>query len=94
MKKREIEYHRKFEQIFTGDRPEIEKLASGFRFVVERHLTESEREMELHRAIGDRGELVKEQIKYSTIQHVAEIFRDCYYRATGMQWKPKEDQNE
>jgi hypothetical protein len=93
MKKREIEYHQKFEQIFASDQPEIEKLVSGFLFVVERHLTDSEREMELHRAIGDRGELVKEQIKHSTIQYAAEIFRDCYYRATRTQWKPKEDQN-
>ncbi len=93
MKKREIAFHRKFEQIFSGEAPQIEKLARGFQFVVDRQLTESEHQMELYRAMGDRGELVKEQIKHSTIQHVAEIFSDCYYRATGTQWLPEEGKN-
>ena len=41
-------------------------------------MAESGREMEILRAMGDKGGLVKEQIKHSTIQHVMEVFGECY----------------
>lgn len=91
MKKREQQFHQKMQDIFSGSAPEIDRLAAGFDFILARELTESKREMELLRALGDQDSLVKEQIKHSTIQHAASIFAECYFRATGEQWAPQEE---
>lgn len=86
MKKREINYHREYEAIFQTEKPPVELLADGFNFVLSRVLVESEWEMDLLRAMGDRERLIKEQIKNSTIQHALEVFGECYLRATGQSW--------
>jgi hypothetical protein len=87
MKRREIGFHQHFEEIFESEKLTVEKLAEGFGFVVSRILAESYREIEILRAMGDKGGLVKEQIKHSTVQHVMEAFGECYFRATGERWE-------
>ncbi|MEJ2757419.1 MAG: hypothetical protein P8046_02960 [Anaerolineales bacterium] len=91
MKKLEQQFHQKMNQIFSSSDPEIDRLAAGFHFILNRELAESQLEMELLRALGDKDSLVKEQIKHSTIQHAASIFADCYFRATGERWTPEEE---
>lgn len=83
MKRREIAFHQQFDAIFQSDKEPVDQLAAGFGFVLSRVLSDSEKEMEILRAMGDKGGLVKEQIKHSTIEHVLEVFGDCYRRATG-----------
>jgi len=74
---------RDFEQIFTQDLPELEKLRQGFDWVINFYLAESQGEQDTLKALGDRESLVKEQVKASTLRHARQIFRDCYLRATG-----------
>ena len=91
MNKRDPQFHQKMNEIFSSKTPEIDQLAAGFHFILDRELSASKQEMELLRAMGDRVSLVKEQIKHNTIQHAASIFADCYFRATGEQWAPEEE---
>lgn len=93
MKKREMEFHRKFNQIFESETDALEKVAAGFHFIIDRHLVESSREMEVLRALGDREGLIKEQIKHSTLQHALSSFDECYFRAVGESWSSKEAQD-
>lgn len=93
MKKREIEFHQKFNQIFESEGSALEKLAAGFHFILDRHLVESNREMEVLRAMGDKDGLIKEQIKHSTMAHALRSFDECYYRAVGESWHLKEVQD-
>lgn len=90
MKKREMEFHRKFNQIFEGEAAALEKVAAAFHFIIDRHLVESTREMEVLRALGDKEGLIKEQIKHSTFQHALSSFDECYFRAVGESWLAKE----
>jgi hypothetical protein len=71
------------EQIFISDLPELEKLSRSFDQIIKFYVTYSEREIELLKAMGDKENLVKEQIKLSTIKHVRGIFAYCFLKATG-----------
>jgi hypothetical protein len=88
---RNLEVHNTIERIFSSQAAAIDRLAEGFHYLLVVHLENSDRETELLKALGDRDQLVKEQIKRSTIQHVLEVFDDCYFRATGESWPPKQD---
>lgn len=90
MKKRNIAFHKKINSIFASPKPELEKLAEGFHLITRDQITHSLREQELLQALGDKQGLVKEQIKMSTIEHVVSIFDECYQRATGDTFEPKE----
>jgi len=94
MKKRENKFHQQYEAIFHSDKRKVDQLADGFDLVLSRVLIESEREMDLLRAMGDRGGLIKEQIKHSTILHALEVFGECYQRATSLSWNRMGDQME
>ncbi|NIW44750.1 MAG: hypothetical protein GWN14_08320 [candidate division Zixibacteria bacterium] len=82
--------HKKINQIFDSQSPEMDRLAEGFHYILEQHLEDTDREMELLKAVGDKNQLVKEQIKHSTMLHVISIFDDCYYRAKGELWQPNQ----
>jgi len=69
--------------IAASDLPEIEKLTRAFRLVTNKIIANSEMEIELLRALGDPQELLKEQIKHSTIQHAQSIFAQCHLLVTG-----------
>ncbi len=86
MKRQEIDFYREFNQIFEHDDAPIDQLARGFHYILGRQMVDSEREMELLRALGDKEGLIREQIKHSTIEHVIARFGECYYRATGESW--------
>ena len=94
MKKRTIENTRKLDRIFTQEQSELHKLAEGFHFITRISLTEYAREMELMQALGDHDQMIKEQIKHSTMQHVVAIFDECYQRATGKSWHAEETSDE
>ncbi len=69
-----------FERIFSSDLPDIEKLRQGFEWITNLIIQNSQNEMELLKALNDPEELVKEQIKASTIRHAQSIFEECYRR--------------
>jgi hypothetical protein len=78
------------ERILASDQPDLEKVAQAFdcitRFVVEHALAE----IELARALQDREQLVKIQIKKDTMAHARSVFQTCYRRVTGRRpWHEK-----
>jgi hypothetical protein len=81
------------DEIFESGRSEIEKLSAAFHLITNFHIEHSKNECELFRATGDRESLVKEQIKYSTMGHMLNVYAECFYRATGSHWE-QEGSNE
>jgi len=81
--KRQIEFQRKLDAIFSSQSPAIEQLAEGYYAILDQLLAETTRQIDLMKAMGDQGQVVKEQIKQSTVQHVLGVFDDCFFRATG-----------
>ena len=72
-----------FLAIFDSDLSEADKLARSFDHITSLHIQHAEQEIELLRAMGDKDQLIKEQIKTETIKHVRNIFNDCFMRSTG-----------
>ena len=72
-----------YEEIFTSDLSEADKIAKGFHHIINSIITHTINEIELRKAMSDRETLVKEQIKLSTIKHARDIFNMAYTRATG-----------
>lgn len=70
-------------ELINNDLPDVDKIAAAFEHITGRHLSFSEKEIELMRALADKESLVKEQIKYETIKHVRSIFQDCFYLVMG-----------
>jgi hypothetical protein len=66
-----------------SDRPDITKLVLSFDEIVGRIITESERDIEVSRALHDSEAVVKEQIKMETLKHARTILLECYQRVTG-----------
>ena len=93
MKRNEINVMSRFEEIFVSEDPAIDQLARGFHFILGLQLSDSRKEIDLLKAMGDREGLIKEQIKNSTIEHVITRFDDCYFRATGKKWDRKKRQD-
>ena len=72
-----------YRQIFQSDLPEMEKLVQGFKWATDQMIRFSEAELEVLRALEDRQELVKAQVKISTLKFAQHIFADNYLMATG-----------
>lgn len=73
----------KFFEIFRTDQPELEKVTRGFDFITQQIILNSSKEMELLTALKDNENLLKEQIKCSTVEHLRKAFAQCYLLATG-----------
>lgn len=69
--------------IYTSERPEAEKLALAFGWITERQLRHAEANVELLRAVGDKEELVRSQIKLELVKSARRVFELCYLQATG-----------
>ena len=70
-------------QIQRSDEPEIDKLREFFGRVTCQIVEYAEREIELARAMQDRDEMVKQQIKRETIKTARALFARGYQIATG-----------
>ncbi len=73
----------RFEAIFAADLPPIEKLAHAFRELTDRIAEDGHRQVELFKAMGDEEEVVKQQIKLSTMETARRLFEECHARALG-----------
>ena len=69
----------------AADLPEAEKIARIFHQITQTYLTHGQQELELLRIMGDRENLIKEQIKLSTMEHARSVFDQCFQWATGRQ---------
>ena len=72
-----------FLTIFETDLSEAEKIRRSFDHVTSFYIQHSEQEIEMLRAMRDKENLIKEQIKMETMKHVRSIFNDCFRRSTG-----------
>ena len=72
-----------FLEIFEMDLSEAEKVSRSFDHITSFYIQHSEQEIELLRAISDKENLIKEQIKMETMKHIRSIFNDCFKRSTG-----------
>jgi hypothetical protein len=73
----------KLDKIARSDRPDVVKLALSFDEIVGRILANSERDIEIWRALHDQEAVIKEQIKTETLKHARTILQECYQRVTG-----------
>jgi hypothetical protein len=71
------------DKIFASDAPDIEKLTQAFAWITRQDAEHTRQEIELLKAINDDEELVKEQIKLSTLKYVRNMYQFCYLRVTG-----------
>lgn len=78
------------DQIFSSDRSELDKLSSAYHLITGYQIEQAKNECEIFRATGDRDALVKEQIKHSTMEHMLQVYAECYYRATGSHWEQEQ----
>jgi len=70
-------------ELVGSDLPELERVANAFILITDFHIKESQKEIELARAMSDQDNLVKEQIKRNVIEFAQSIFNDAYWRVTG-----------
>jgi len=71
------------ERILASDLPDLEKLARAFDCITGFVVGHAQAEIELARALQDREEVLKTQIKKETMLYARSIFDTCYRRVTG-----------
>jgi hypothetical protein len=69
--------------ILASDLPESLKIARAFEAITAVVIAHADREIELARAMGDAGEVVKQQIKRETMKAARGILQGCHRRVTG-----------
>ncbi len=69
-------------EILASDLPEVDKLVQAFGCIVNLYLEHGQGELDVLRAVGDQEELVKQQVKLSTLRHSEAILQRCYQLVT------------
>ena len=69
-------------RVLESDLPDLDKLLRAFVQVTDIDLAHGQHEIDLHRALDDQEELVKVQIRLSTIEHCRDILQQCYQLIT------------
>ncbi len=82
-KKRDPDTMQAYQAIMQSDLADVEKVKEAFTLVINFYIEHGEREIELLRAMSDQENMVKEQIKVSTMRSVQSIFDEAYRQATG-----------
>lgn len=75
--------HDQYMRIFESDLTEIEKVARAFDMVTGQILDHGQKDLEVHKAMGDKESLVKEQIKQETIRFARDAFNQAFKRVMG-----------
>ena len=66
-----------------AERSDLEKVMSAFDHITQTIISQSDKDIELNRALGDQDAVIREQIKQSTIKHTRSILNHCHMRVTG-----------
>lgn len=72
-----------YQAIMASDLREVDKVKAAFELITGVIVQQAEQEIDLLRAVNDRENLIKEQIKLSTVRSVRAIFAEAYRQATG-----------
>ena len=78
-----LSYKEELDAIIGADLPEMDKLAAAFGGLTSFVVEVTEKEIELARALGDRQEVIKQQIKMETIKSARYMFRTIFWQVTG-----------
>lgn len=70
-------------QIIGSDLPEVERITKAYALIMDFHINEARKEIELARAMSDQQTLIKEQIKQNVMRFSQSIFNDAYWRVMG-----------
>jgi len=65
-------------RMIASDLPEVDRLVQAFDQITGTILDHGQGELDLLRAMADPAELVKVQIKLSTVEHCRSILQQCY----------------
>jgi hypothetical protein len=79
--------HKQYNQIFDSDLPEVDRLLKAFVFVVEQVNVESERAIQLAKALGDDEQAVRIKIKRDTLKFAQQSLETSYARITGKKFQ-------
>ena len=71
------------ERILASDLSDLEKLAQAFGCITTFIVGHAQTELDLARAVQDREQMLKIQIKRESLAHARSIFETCYLRVTG-----------
>ena len=73
-----------FEAIIADtENDDLTKVMAAFDYVTQLIITQSEKDIEIDRAMGDQQAVVREQIKMSTLIHARSILNWTHSRVTG-----------
>lgn len=62
---------------------DLEKITEAFDYVTRTIIEQSDKDIELNRALGDSDAVIREQIKKSTLIHARSVLNLCHQRVTG-----------
>lgn len=65
------------------EKTEFDQVIEGFDFITRTIIEQSDKDIELNRALGDNEAVIREQIKRSTLIHARSILNTCCQLATG-----------
>lgn len=82
-RQRELTTMDRYKAIMNSDLAEVDKVKDAFTLITDSIMQHGEQEIEVLRAMNDRENLIKEQIKVSTVRLVCDIFAEAYRQATG-----------
>ena len=62
---------------------DVQKIMEAFDYITTQIIEQSEKDIELNRALGDGEAVIREQVKMSTIIHARSILNLCHQRVIG-----------
>ena len=62
---------------------DLDKITEAFDYVTRTIIEQSDKDIELNRALGDSDAVIREQIKKSTLIHARSVLNLCHQRVTG-----------
>lgn len=68
------------DEIMRREIPDVDKLKMAFEYVTDAFFEQTQRKLDLARAMNDREAIVKEQIKIEVMKGARGIFQSCYAR--------------
>lgn len=72
----QIDYLDLVETLKGSDLPDLDRVARLFDFVTNQHVEQSQRDIELARALRDPEKVIREQIKQETLKFSRRVFND------------------
>ncbi len=72
-----------FNRIIDSDLPDLEKLVRVYRLATSDFIEASRRQTELLQVMGDKEQIIKEQIKLGVMESAWEMFENCFLKVTG-----------